>query len=210
MPDEKNSHKLLVNGPALSALRIARSHATCGDLSRALGRKLSDDTLGRWEQSPTRPQHAFRSKLSIAADFFDVALETLVVHEGPLSPTVRSCAGTWRARGDDIAVEGHFEYPNGPKWFEADVTLRVDGETVIAQGVDHNQDLLSFFGYVREAGNFIVGTYTIANDRLHDYGTVILHFESCGKRMTGFYVGRDTGQGSTYILGSMTMKRIED
>jgi len=208
MPGEKSERGVLVEGAVLAEVRRTRGYRSRAALADALG-DISIDTLDRWEKSPSPPWRANPNLLNSVADFLEVQVEALIHREGPIPPRERSCAGNWRARGDDIIVPGHFEYPAGVKFVEAEVSVRVMGETVIAEGLDHDRDFLSFFGYTREGGNFIVGTYTVANEKLHAYGTVILHFASCGDRMTGFYVGRDTGQGSMFILGNMTMERIK-
>jgi hypothetical protein len=206
--DEKTA---LVNGPALIEARKARGYLKRSQLAAVLEARgiLSRDALEKWERSPDKPHRALWQGLALVAEFLTVPLEWLVVRDGPIPPPRRNCAGEWHARGYDIIVPGHFDYPNGPKFFEADVVVKVHGGALTAEGLDHDKDFLSFFGHLREDGNFIVGNYTVANERLHAYGTVNLRFESCGNRITGFYVGRETGHGSTFILGNMVMDRIK-
>lgn len=203
------SRTVLANGPEIIAARMARGFTTPEELAKETSDLdiMSLDTLRRCEDSPDPPHTPFRTKLEALAKYLGTDLDRFTLKKGPIAPGVRSCAGCWDVAGKDIVVPDHFVYPNGPKGLTARVIVKTHGDTVIAEGEDHDRDHLSFFGYLREHGNHVVGHYTVKNEKLHVYGTVNLHFESCGNRLNGFYMGRDTGHGSTFILGKMTMTR---
>ena len=209
---------LLVNGSVIKAGRRAKGFPTRAAFFRHLeSRKLriSEDTLRRCEESPTKRHRSYLGTLEILAKELDLPVDDLVVNEGieQVAPAAsfRDCSGRWEVTGRDIVVEGHFEYPNGPKTFAAEITIVIDPEScsVSAQGRDHDEDQLTFTGRVRENGNQIVGQYEIDNKRLHVYGTVNAEYHSCGRRISGFYLGRDTGHGTSFILGSLDLKLLD-
>lgn len=200
-----NERTVLVNGQNLKAARNSKKIASRAEFHRRLKAaniEIHEDTLSRYEHSPNPPHFAFLASLTQIAEFLGVPTNYLIIDERP----IRDCSGVWDASGGDIAVPGHFEYRNEPKLLTARVVVRMEGVNVFGEGEDHDRDPLSFSGIAKENGNVIVGHYSIENPRMHVYGTLNLKFEGCGKRITGFYLGRETGQGTTFILGSLELR----
>ncbi|QDU00408.1 hypothetical protein V6x_00810 [Gimesia chilikensis] len=210
----ENKKTFLVNGSSIKAARVKKGFLSRRAFADHLG-SLGIDTLSRCEKSPQKPHRAYLNTLKILSDALDVSPENLIIDDTDLETgnklAIRDCSGIWQVIGQDIVVKEHFDYPNGPKKIEAKIEIKVDLEKckIFATGYDHDNDPLHFEGSIYENGNHIVGEYFVKNDRLHVYGTLNLQYHGCGKRMSGYYVGRETGQGTTYILGNLVMELKE-
>lgn len=212
----KQPRKVLVNGAEIIKARKAKGYERRFHLLDALKAHspISYHTLNKYEHSPNPEGFAFVKKLQRLADFLEVDVERLIIRNRslrtPPGPGPRRCVGTWKMLGEDILVPGHFDYPNGTMGFSATVVVRQEGDTIFAEGKDHDLDPVEFQGIVREDGNIVMGQYTVFNERKHVYGSIALQFLSCGNKLKGFVLGRETGQGSPFILNSVLFERVTD
>lgn len=190
---------VLVDGAAFSAEQKKRgmSHKEFLEYLVSQGCELSDRTLRKYKASPDKPHLAYRKALEKIAAVLDLPFERLVILD------VRDCSGVWKVSGRDLQVPGIFEYAHGAKSLEAELTVTMDGRRLRAEGRDHDNDPMTIDAELREGGNVIYGTYRVDNPRMIVYGTIIMRYLPCGKRMEGFYLGRATGQGSELILGQV-------
>ena len=185
---------------------------TRNDLAKKSGLSLA--TIKRYEGSSIDElQHGYHDNLDILANTLEIDSESLVFKTNDDAetngPVYRDCSGKWRVTGTDIHVAEHFEYPNDPKGFVAEMTLEVHGSKFGSKGIDDDGDEQVFSGTLHENGNFLIGAYRVKNNRMNAYGSAVLQYLGCGTRMEGFYLGRDVGQGGTFILGRLSVERIK-
>jgi hypothetical protein len=207
----------LVNGDAIVTARKAMGYPTRAKFWReriaVTDEPISRDALDRCEQSPTKPHHALDSTLEKLSKILNVSKDSLVIPEdeiagGPVK--IRDCSGKWEITGGDIVVKEHFEYPNGPKPVGGTIDIKTAGTVVKAEGDFYDGDKIQFRGWLEEGGDHLIGTYEILNKRMRIYGTINLQYLACGKRMKGWYLGRETGHGLPYILGSLELTLLEE
>lgn len=210
-------NELKVNGDAVIKARKELgfySRPTFLEHLQKLNMQISIDTLERYERStPDKPHYAQASTITILADVLKCPMKSLILDNDEINGKPirqRNCAGTWLVQGGDIVVPKHFEYPNGPKPLKAEVKITVDGTAVDAIGKDHDGDVVRLKGRLEEGGDHIIGTYEVLNDRMRIYGTVNLQYLACGKKMKGWYLGRETGQGLPYILGHLELTLVKE
>ncbi|EAQ81165.1 hypothetical protein [Blastopirellula marina] len=208
----------LINGEAITKARFEHGFRTRNAFIAHLqteGIELSRDVVGRYETSLDGRRHRGSfEKLAIYERIFGQPVEDFVVGENGVGIEasqlkIRDCSGHWETSGEDIVVPGHFDYPNGVKKHTAKIELRLEGNRVVGEGYDHDFDKVAIEGRVQEGGNHLAGTYEIQNDRMRIYGSVHLEYLACGKRMRGFYLGRETGHGVSFILGRLELSLMD-
>lgn len=122
----------------------------------------------------------------------------------------RCVTGTWSGSGEDIFVRTHFEYKIEPLTYPLEVNLQqTPSGKVTGTAKSRDRELLSIQGEIKETGNFVFAEYHSLNRAVHDYGYVVLAFDSSGDKMTGFFLGRERGHGTTFMLARIELKRAD-
>lgn len=146
-----------------------------------------------------------RPKMAVDAD---VELADLRFSGNP--DTVRSITGKWRAESIDITIPDFITYTAAVPW-HADLEIRQAGNRFEAHGNDKDDDGVFARGTLLESGNWIRFTYWIDNERLREYGTAMVEYKGCGRKMEGLFMGRDCGNSSIgMVVARLTLTRIEE
>ena len=165
---------------------------------------VSEQTVRRWE----RGEAAYLSYLASVASFLGVGVAELSISQANLELlATRDISGTWQIDGNDISVPGHLEYQDA-KSFRATIEIQQAVGIVQGNGKTEDEVPITISGNLVEGGNHFFGQYVIHDPRSNIYGSLVAQFLPDGSSMDGFYLGREVGQGTTYVFGKLTGKLL--
>lgn len=157
-------------------------------------------------------RRAYRKTLALVAD--ELETDTRLLIKGGLpspenrpvaSAKLRKVTGRWIITGADIQAPPHFVYQ--PKPLGGAIELKQDEQgNIEGEGVDHDKAPLFFKGEFIGLDH-LRGKYDVEHPRMSTVsGVLVAKFELCGTKITGFYLGRETGgYGQDFLLAKITL-----
>ncbi len=215
-----------VDGIQLEKAMLA-SNLTEKQLARKAG--VSEQTIRNYLNStPAKPWPAKSIQFQTVCGILRIDhVDAQIERDEPLTPnqeigvfadlrflgdpkTVRRMDGRWRAENIDVEIPGVVSYTAPTPW-SAELTIQQFGNRCDATGIDKDDDGVFACGSLLEDGNWILFKYWIDNPSMRSYGTAMVEYKGCGRKMEGLVMGRDHGHSSTGMaVAKLTLTRVKD
>ena len=191
----------LVAEPIL--LAIGRAGWTQEDLADQC--KLSSKTV--WNALNSRP--VSRATAQRIATAIGLPVESLV--EPIEVPQIRSVAGRWRGCCRDIVMPPHFAYARRSLKYAIHCDLKQDGNAVTGDCTVTGKvtSRVAVRGTAKEAGNVFLLESSNREPVFQDYGSVVLEYDADGQTLRGFFLGRELGHKTPFVLASVELRRVK-
>lgn len=108
-------------------------------------------------------------------------------------------------------MPGHFDYAIENATYNIQCDFKQTGTVVKANFIvtARFRSRVSLEGVAKEDGNFFVLQYQNLEPEFNDYGSLLLEYDGFGTKLTGFFIGRETGHKTLFVLASIALERME-
>jgi hypothetical protein len=123
----------------------------------------------------------------------------------------RRISGRWEGEAKDLVVPGRIEYDIEPVTYQINMTVKQNGWQFTAEGHLIGQEKtpqpFEAHGSLKEDGNYVVFEWSNTDPTIGDYGIALLEHTADGKRLEGYYVGRERIHSLKVIFGWICVSR---
>jgi hypothetical protein len=144
-----------------------------------------------------------------------VQQSALLIHtsDHQVGARYRDISGNWSGYGKDIALPPDITYNIKPVNYKFQVSIsqteldfEAEGQIVGQEGIEQP---FTAQGHLREDGNYVIMQWVNADPTINDYGIALLEYTADGKRLEGYFLGRERIHNSNFIFGNVCATRVK-